>query len=347
MHARIVQVMLTAVGFIASLPLSTGVHAAVANGLIAYPCETGNPPETHQQNICLIDPAAPNPAATRKQITFDGINALPAWSPDGTMLAYTHLEGNSAEIFVMKISDLSAKPLVPGAAPAWSPDGNRIAFTAPSAIVGGAQEIWAIDLNGANLQQLTKRPAGDVGPGGNSLVTWAPDSQSIAYGYTVQDPNHPVVDKHTTIEVTNLVHTRHPQGLTYVRGWAAVELEFRVLDVDLSHAWYRRRTARRLEAADKKISTQRKLCWRTVLPLRFFGPPATRFHQRRSGGSPEKTDCVTGSIPDASRRRPSGPRAGQSGSARQRPVRLRPDPPSQPDADCLAFLPVFPGSPTG
>src|SRR4051812_20562550 len=85
MHARIVQVMLTAVGFIASLSLSTGIHAAVANGLIAYPCETENPPETHQQNICLIDPAAPNPAATRKQITFDGINALPAWSPDGTM----------------------------------------------------------------------------------------------------------------------------------------------------------------------------------------------------------------------------------------------------------------------
>ena len=214
MHARIVQVMLTAVGFIASLSLSTGVHAAVANGLIAYPCETGNPPETHQQNICLIDPAAPNPAATRKQITFDGINALPAWSPDGTMLAYTHLEGNSAEIFVMKISDLSAKPLVPGAAPAWSPDGNRIAFTAPSAIVGGAQEIWAIDLNGANLQQLTKRPAGDVGPGGNSLVTWAPDSQSIAYGYTVQDPNHPVVDKHTTIEVTNLVTNQTIPDLT-------------------------------------------------------------------------------------------------------------------------------------
>src|SRR5215217_7582007 len=114
MHFRIRQVILTAIGFIALLLLSTGVHAAVANGLIAYTCETGNPPETHQQNICLINPATPNPAATRKQITFDGINALPAWSPDGTMLAYTHLEGDSAGIFVMKISDLSAKPLVPG-----------------------------------------------------------------------------------------------------------------------------------------------------------------------------------------------------------------------------------------
>ena len=61
MHARIVQVMLTAIGFIASLPLSTGVPAAVANGLIAYPCETGNPPETHQQNICLINHSSPKP----------------------------------------------------------------------------------------------------------------------------------------------------------------------------------------------------------------------------------------------------------------------------------------------
>src|SRR4051812_16814484 len=110
--------------FVTSLLMATSADAAVVNGLIAYSCETGAP-GTHQQNICLIDPAAPILAATRKQITFEGVNGLPSWSPDGKFLAYTNFkEVNGApsfRIFVMDIKSRSTNFIADGVAPAWSP----------------------------------------------------------------------------------------------------------------------------------------------------------------------------------------------------------------------------------
>ena len=62
--------------------------------------------------------------------------------------------------------------------------------------------------NGANRQQLTDE-LGTL----NSLVTWSPDSQSIAYAHSEPDPGHPLVPEHTTIEVKNLI-TNHTFDLT-------------------------------------------------------------------------------------------------------------------------------------
>jgi len=58
----------------------------------------------------------------------------PAWSPDGTQLAFTFWEGDrpwqSASVYIVN-ADGSGQPqkLTDGSGPAWSPDGSRIAFT--------------------------------------------------------------------------------------------------------------------------------------------------------------------------------------------------------------------------
>ena len=191
MRFRLKKITLTMSGFVVSLLISTSVHAAVANGLIAYPCRT----EGGFQNICLVTPEGTG----NVQITSGGHNALPSWSPDGRMLAYTHYDKDPntgmefLAIAVLDIDDLSTQFISPGFAPAWSPDGSKIAFTRPS-LTSPTPEIFTMDPHGADQQQVT-----DV-PGVPKLgATWSPDSQSIAYAQP--DPGNP---GHNIISVTRL-----------------------------------------------------------------------------------------------------------------------------------------------
>jgi Tol biopolymer transport system component len=64
----------------------------------------------------------------------------------------------SMQIVVMSIDDLSPKFISPGLAPAWSPDGTEIAFTKGSSTSPGTAEIWAMRPDGTNQRQLTDAP---------------------------------------------------------------------------------------------------------------------------------------------------------------------------------------------
>jgi dipeptidyl aminopeptidase/acylaminoacyl peptidase len=72
----------------------------------------------------------------------------PAWSPDGTKIAFTRYEGGpGAEIYVMNADGTNQVNLTndpaDDSAPAWSPDGTKIAFTR----LGGADfEIYVMDV---------------------------------------------------------------------------------------------------------------------------------------------------------------------------------------------------------
>jgi TolB protein len=98
----------------------------------------------------------------------------PAWSPDGTKLAFVDWEG----IKVMNAdgSDpiLIGPPSLRGREPAWSPDGTKIAFTSDSE--GGYSDVVVMNIDGTDIRNLTTTsPQGDWGP------AWSPDGTRIAF----------------------------------------------------------------------------------------------------------------------------------------------------------------------
>ena len=138
-----------------------GANAAFpgANGKIAFNC-TGV--------ICVVDPDGSN----QTQLAAGG---NPAWSPDGTMLAFSRGDATTgtAHIFLMNADGTGVTQLTStslgDSQPAWSPDGTRIAFTRNSG------EIWVMNADGTNPVQLTATDRFSHSP------AWSPDGTTIAF----------------------------------------------------------------------------------------------------------------------------------------------------------------------
>lgn len=106
--------------------------------------------------------------------TSDPNDRAPAWSHDGTRLAFER----SGEIMVRVNAhapdaavNLTNHP-APDRAPAWSPDGSKIAFTSER---HGASELYVMNADGGNVMRLTHWDAGAGQP------SWSPNGNSIAY----------------------------------------------------------------------------------------------------------------------------------------------------------------------
>ena len=102
----------------------------------------------------------------RTLLNDSGRFAWPAWSPDGSKIAFAGTTSSifDSEVFVMDAdgSDqtrLTSNPASDGD-PAWSPDGGRIAFTSGR---DGNNEIYVMDADGSDQTRLTDDgvPTGD------------------------------------------------------------------------------------------------------------------------------------------------------------------------------------------
>lgn len=99
----------------------------------------------------------------------------PAWSPDGTRLAYVSFEGRRSQVVIQDIYSGERQIIAnyPGlnGAPAWSPDGQRLALTLSK---DGNPEIYSYVLANGSLSRLTYNSAIDTEavwePSGNSIV---------------------------------------------------------------------------------------------------------------------------------------------------------------------------------
>ena len=103
-------------------------------------------------------------------------DAVPSWSPDGKRIAFTSNRGDDLggiDIYVMDVNGKNRRNLTNSFdrtawKPSWSPDGKRIAFVSnrDGHFLGNrpASEIYVMDADGGNQQNLTKNPHDDVSP---------------------------------------------------------------------------------------------------------------------------------------------------------------------------------------
>jgi hypothetical protein len=110
------------------------------------------------------------------------VDAAPAWSPDGTMIAYA----SSGDIYVTPADGASAPRRLTTDPnldewPAWSPDGRTIYYVNAGATglddsgISPTQEVWAVKLPGGTPKRVTKDDVSELQPdiaGSGQIAIW-------------------------------------------------------------------------------------------------------------------------------------------------------------------------------
>lgn len=112
----------------------------------------------------------------KKRLTTNGDNRDPAYSPDGTRIAFVGDRGPDEEIMVMKANGKREVALTRNSRddgePEWSPDGTKIVFS--SELPSGDDEIYRMKSNGRKVKRLTNNSDddkdADFSPDGDQIV---------------------------------------------------------------------------------------------------------------------------------------------------------------------------------
>ena len=101
----------------------------------------------------------------------------PAWSPDGTRIAYVSFEGRKPVVYVQSLTTGGRQAVAnfwgSNSAPAWSPDGRRLAVVLSK---DGGSQIFLINADGSGTPtRLTSSSAIDTEP------NFSPDGQLLLF----------------------------------------------------------------------------------------------------------------------------------------------------------------------
>jgi len=100
----------------------------------------------------------------------------PAWSADGSKLAYVSFEKKKPMVYVQNLLTGQRKTLASfkgsNSAPAWAPDGSRLAVVLT---LEGHSQIYSLNADGSGLKRLTSSPLVDTEP------NFSPDGQWIIF----------------------------------------------------------------------------------------------------------------------------------------------------------------------
>ncbi|MDK2122517.1 Tol-Pal system beta propeller repeat protein TolB [Parachitinimonas caeni] len=100
----------------------------------------------------------------------------PAWSPDGSKLAYVSFEERKPIVYVQDLVTGSRRRAAAfkgsNSAPAWSPDGSKLAVVLT---LNGLSQIYSVNVDGGSPVRLSKSHGIDTEP------NYSPDGQSIVF----------------------------------------------------------------------------------------------------------------------------------------------------------------------
>jgi Tol biopolymer transport system component len=117
--------------------------------------------------------------AVRNLTNNPAVDIEPAWSFDGTRIAFRSNRAGDQQVFVMNADGSGQTQLTFNVGnvqePGWSPDSTQIVYNARPNPVTATYDIWVVPAGGGAPVQLTNDPAND------QRAAWSPDGTKIAF----------------------------------------------------------------------------------------------------------------------------------------------------------------------
>jgi Tol biopolymer transport system component len=137
---------------------------------------------SEQADIFVVD-TDPSTTDADNLTQTDASEIDPAWSPDGTKIAFAGVRNSGFEIISMDPDGQNELILTGDSfdgddrAPDWSPDSTKVVFMKQSQVGGCCEpwEVWAVNRDGSGDTNLTNHPSDDMGP------SWSPDGAEIIF----------------------------------------------------------------------------------------------------------------------------------------------------------------------